>query len=383
MRQDDGIPFPVINSSSSSSAKSGNGSTSEGDKVQRQRLSKESAILSRTLPGCQRRRSYLDAVEQSLLSHPLALYPHLENALDSDLFDSVLEVLDPSLAGASATSSEVDDDDLNTVKEGTVTDDVMAESTLGSDQTSSHRLSPIKEQTVSDAVKRPSYRWPMPLQRPMKPDDSLENSGSRKGSKTTNKEQLSAQFEDPQIRSATREFCEWVKDLGGDSQGTINEETLQSLFTSGSETKPAFSVPIHVVELMNVPAELRLNRLGPSASSHQSYMSQKDNNEDTTPYIPSWVERGRQYGAWYLPKQLWQQKSQMKSLKDPKEERKKEMSAFKKRMEAMDTAVGPLHGTQAFKEFVYAKNKRMPKMLSTVMTEEDQIRLKRNTQEGN
>ena len=33
--------------------------------------------------------------------------------------------------------------------------------------------------------------------------------------------------------------------------------TLTSLFASGYETKPALSVPIHVVELTNIPAELR------------------------------------------------------------------------------------------------------------------------------
>ena len=42
-------------------------------------------------------------------------------------------------------------------------------------------------------MKRPSYRWPMPLQRPMKLEDVTENSGSRKGSKVINREQLSAQ----------------------------------------------------------------------------------------------------------------------------------------------------------------------------------------------
>ena len=56
----------------------------------------------------------------------------------------------------------------------------------------------------------------------------------------------------------TREFCQWVADLGGESNN-IEESTITSLFASGYETKPALSVPIHVVELTNVPPELRMS----------------------------------------------------------------------------------------------------------------------------
>ena len=56
----------------------------------------------------------------------------------------------------------------------------------------------------------------------------------------------------------TKDFCDWVRDLGGDSsQNNIEESTVFSLFASGYETKPALSVPIHVVQLSDVPLELR------------------------------------------------------------------------------------------------------------------------------
>ena len=54
----------------------------------------------------------------------------------------------------------------------------------------------------------------------------------------------------------TKDFCDWVSSLGGESNN-IEESTITSLFASGYETKPALSVPIHVVELTNVPMELR------------------------------------------------------------------------------------------------------------------------------
>jgi len=56
----------------------------------------------------------------------------------------------------------------------------------------------------------------------------------------------------------TRQFCDWVASLGG-SSNNIDEATITSMFASGYETKPALSVPIHVVELANVPPELRLS----------------------------------------------------------------------------------------------------------------------------
>jgi len=64
--------------------------------------------------------------------------------------------------------------------------------------------------------------------------------------------------DDEEVKSVTQQFCDWVASLGGDSNN-IDEATITSLFASGYETKPALSVPVHVVELANVPPELRLS----------------------------------------------------------------------------------------------------------------------------
>lgn len=63
-------------------------------------------------------------------------------------------------------------------------------------------------------------------------------------------------FKDNHIKNVTEDFCSWIKELGGHDHN-IDPVTLTSLFASGYETKPALSVPIHVVELTNIPAELR------------------------------------------------------------------------------------------------------------------------------
>lgn len=64
-------------------------------------------------------------------------------------------------------------------------------------------------------------------------------------------------MKDNHIKKVTVEFCDWVKSLGGEHN--IDPVTLTSLFASGYDTKPPISVPIHVVELTNIPAELRPN----------------------------------------------------------------------------------------------------------------------------
>ena len=60
-----------------------------------------------------------------------------------------------------------------------------------------------------------------------------------------------------------------MSDLGGETNN-IEETTIMSLFASGYETKPALSVPIHVVELSNVPAELRMTTSAPPPTSQQA-----------------------------------------------------------------------------------------------------------------
>jgi len=81
------------------------------------------------------------------------------------------------------------------------------------------------------------------------------------------------QQEEEHIKNVTQLFCDWVASLGGDSNN-IDESTITSLFASGYETKPALSVPIHVVELASVPPELRTSA-APAQSLPQSATQSK------------------------------------------------------------------------------------------------------------
>jgi len=76
----------------------------------------------------------------------------------------------------------------------------------------------------------------------------------------------------------TKAFCEWVASIGGDTNN-IEEQTILSLFASGYETKPALSVPIHIVELNNIPPELRAFTTGPQpaqATTKPAHIPSKD-----------------------------------------------------------------------------------------------------------
>ena len=58
-----------------------------------------------------------------------------------------------------------------------------------------------------------------------------------------------------------------MKSLGGEHN--IDPTTVGSLFASGYDTKPPLSVPIQVVELTNIPAELRSTAYAPDMSSRK------------------------------------------------------------------------------------------------------------------
>ena len=95
----------------------------------------------------------------------------------------------------------------------------------------------------------------------------------------------SSPSEDAHIKDVTKEFCDWVTSLGGETNN-IEESTITSLFASGYETKPALSVPIHVVELTNVPPELRMSAQVPKQGE------KKEDKKQVSKAASDWVKYG-------------------------------------------------------------------------------------------
>jgi hypothetical protein len=194
----------------------------------------------------------------------------------------------------------------------------------------------------------------------------------------------------------TNEFCEWVKDIGGsDPSNNIKEQTLIGLFESGYETKPALSVPVQIVELSNIPPELR-------ATAVQSAM-QKEAKDGARPGAEGSEKNQKKqwrggvaptgevdedaefvkfrYGAWYLPTTLWKRMNADEPMRDPKEVQKEAMSEVKKRNLQIDTELAPMHCTKSFVEFAQKKGARAPQFLNSALDIQKQIEDEKNRRE--
>ena len=73
-------------------------------------FSYKEAFFSRKIPASERRRARIKELENTLLEHPLMLLPGLEEGLEPELYDEVIDILDPDLldtiAGADLDSIE-------------------------------------------------------------------------------------------------------------------------------------------------------------------------------------------------------------------------------------------------------------------------------------
>ncbi|XP_070553617.1 protein FAM47E-like [Ptychodera flava] len=319
--------------------------------VNRHRFTKEQVVFSKSLPLHQMRRDHIDEMEYGLTQHPLALYPHLEECMPPDVFEDVVDILDPEMN----LGSEADDEDFDELEDSFPED--AATSPKQQTQDSSHDKEETESseqmlETTDIGSTRNPYMW-LPKKEETQKDD-----------KKHGKKRSDSPTQDEHIKNVTKEFCNWVESLGGESNN-VEEATIHSLFASGYETKPALSVPIHVVELTNVPPELRMSaQVTPQSSAHTTRGDDQKSQAVSSGYIPSWIKT--KYGAWYLNPKTWKLRPADEPLQDPKELKDKEMSESKKKSFAMDEQLAPLHGAKAFKDFIEKKNNRMPEFLNRV-----------------
>lgn len=322
-------------------------------KKPRRRFTKDQVIFSKLLPLQQARREYIAEIEYGLTKHPLALYPHLEDGIPPELFEDVVDILDPDMR-------------LNGESESCITpveEQVYKCYTPGKEQQDQRSLTTrdlsARQPPISGESKpKNPYKWISTHDAVVKED------------LTCKKMESTTPRIPEQVKEAAKEFCNWIKSLGGDSYN-IDESTIFSLFASGFDTKPALSVPIHVVELNNVPAELRRSvgasqpRSGLKASKGRAQELQR---KDST-YQPSWVKI--KYGAWYLKPNLWRKLQANESLHDPHEEEDTMSPTSRLRLQQQDAELMELHGTAAFKEFIESKGYRNPEFLAKILAKKE------------
>ncbi|RMX37486.1 hypothetical protein pdam_00012836 [Pocillopora damicornis] len=264
------------------------------------------------------------------------------------VFEDVVEILDPEMNIDSETGDEEmqeSDEDSEEAKGAGDQDELQSLKSGGSGKVSN-------SESEKDQSKL-TYKW-LPKQEDVQKEESKRASRRKAESPTS----------DARIQEVTKEFCEWVAGLGGQSNN-IEESTVMSLFASGYETKPALSVPIHVVELTNVPPELRMNTGSPLPKpSETRQVPETEKEKAKTKYTPSWVKV--KYGAWYLSPSTWKARASGEPLQDPKAQQDKTLSESKKKSQKLDNVLSTMHGAKAFKDFIDKKNTRVPEFLEVV-----------------
>lgn len=318
------------------------------------RLSLNQRCYSKKLPLAQAKRDYIDNIIHDLSQHPLALYSHLEDALPPDLFDDILDILDPEINEQNSDGMVDSQLHINSSynKQNYNNRDIHKEcKRLESDLTKKYteKREALNRQKIAG---KNTYKW------------LLKKEEMKSKAKGPDPEQIKAQAIDDHIKRVTEDYCNWVKSVNklvdgeGKSEHNIDPTTITSLFASGYETKPPLSVPINVVDLTNIPNELRSTAYAPDREEKEEVernIYREDNSKDSV---------NMRYGAWYLPKEHWKLMSTSEKLTDPKIVKDTENKESKKRTEEINSKLAPLYGAKAFKEYIKtSKPQRVPKLI--------------------
>ncbi|KYO25897.1 protein FAM47E isoform A [Alligator mississippiensis] len=322
------------------------------------------------------RRDYVAQAEHCSSQYPLVLYPHLKGSVSPKIFQEVVAVLDSKMC-------------------------LSFEPGYRDHGQESHGLqkekSPLKDGQRKETIPAPKSSAPSKESKDKNPYIWF----SKK--KTTAREKAARlQYVPPleeNVKQVTKEFCDWASSLGGDKH-SIEEDTLTSLFDTGYETHPMISVPIQMVEINNVPPELK-RCLGVSSSrtavksplkvpvckgllgTREKWRGRQLEIGGATcmcthiamqssgqPYSPSsCIQDSYQpkfekikYGAWYLNPKTWKKLKANEPLMDPKATIDN-FQQLRKQFCEKEAEVMQLHGTHAFKEFLERKGYRKPEFL--------------------
>ncbi|CAH8521779.1 unnamed protein product [Schistosoma turkestanicum] len=177
-------------------------------------------------------------------------------------------------------------------------------------------------------------------------------------------------IEYPSIKKETLEFCEFIKNLDGSSIDNPEPTTLASLFAGTHEAQPPVSTPINVVELINLPYELR-DRIEepPKLLCDKNFLTDSKSLPRT---IKSDAARRQEknferlhYGAWYIPPKQWKviKDDAVKKMKNEHEFSNVNIKSYKELATNLNEKMKETHGYESFMEFIQSNNKRIPKFM--------------------
>ncbi|XP_028737759.1 protein FAM47E [Peromyscus leucopus] len=302
-------------------------------------LPKGAALLSKL---SQARKAFLEDVEDNMALHPLALYPHLEEALPAELLLQVLEALDPERKLEDTWACRQDTRKL-TKGPAKLEEKRPSQVCLPKKMPVSHSGQWLCEEKPSEA--NSLYK------------DSLLHDNIRRG---------------------VRDFCHWATALGS---SPIDEEFILQQFDIDYQTRHSCDA---LPEMRGNQDKFFLDGQ-PSLREQSGCWNEPLPSGRTSPRKPKQVKM--RFGAWYLKTNLWKKRRADEPLVDPKVSHKAQDAGFKKHPREQAELLTGLHGTAAFKDFILSRGYRMPRFLEKIYTEEkgksEHIKTPKNLTERN
>ncbi|KAL1274688.1 hypothetical protein QQF64_027502 [Cirrhinus molitorella] len=297
-------------------------------KFPQKRLSKNQVCYSKQNPQRQAQREFIDAVEYKLKQHPLALYPHLESGMRPELFDQVLSVLDPDMCMKGELSITSPTKKMEHLDESRAQCEISTLETINP----SINIKPQKEKCKETRPRNP-YKW----------QKLKETLGVEDQTASVKPLHSVSQEDDKQI--ITKLFCEWITSLGGETSD-LTESTILDLFKSDYEKKPSLTL---------------LNKIDP--------------NQTPTAKLCSSVEKHhKDHSIKELTQRPQPANDSLRALADITRS-----PDFEEQLSEKDEELKQFYGIQAFREFIINKGVRMPRLLSTVFSEDEQKNRIRST----
>nr|CAH8856253.1 unnamed protein product [Trichobilharzia regenti]CAH8856265.1 unnamed protein product [Trichobilharzia regenti] len=184
-----------------------------------------------------------------------------------------------------------------------------------------------------------------------------------------------SQFQDsnPSLREETYAFCEFIANLDGLKSYNPEPTTLASLFAGTHEAQPPVSTPINVVDLLNLPEDLRNSVEEPPNLFNEKHSI---NDSKCLPRIMKSNAARRQeehferlrYGAWYIPPKQWKVTKCDNDKNASKEKitsnlENTKIKTHKELVNSLNQRMKETHGYNAFMEFIEIKNERLPEFM--------------------
>jgi hypothetical protein len=293
-------------------------------------FSAKELLISKRIPAAERKLKRVLKLEDNLLAHPLALFPNLEQGLNPELFEEVVDILDPDLL-----------------------DMLVSE---GSSEKSSRKMSStendkpdVKPEIHTAEVNDEIFDYATILRK--KKNQGLDI-------KTAELEQ-----HEKKIKNIANNFCQWSESLG-EGGPCLEEETIEALFASGYSQAKQASGPVHVIELSSIPPELRtqagLGSIQPTKERSLDEMHKKVKNNS----------KKFKYGAWYMKPNTWKKETQSDRI-DPDLQKAPLDSEQQKKTEKLHAKIATLHGAKAFRKYLEENSRKRPEFMNTIAELQD------------